>query len=132
MDCLSRGYYTVVLSPILSVATWAFMIFLDYVGWVADLTTELMVIVGIQISLISIQACGLIGFFGGYRKKELFSSNLHVNFLLILWGFSAVLLSWAWNLYMLMSTSPPMKPFFWLNMVYTIWTLKGLIWIASG
>jgi hypothetical protein len=132
MGYLSRGYQIVSFSPVLSIVTWVFILFLGHISSIVNVTTEPMIMTGIQILLMSIQACGLILCFVGYKKKESFSFNLHVNFLLVLWGFFTILLAWVWNVGSLISTSPPVKPLFWISMEYTAWTFTGFIWIVSG
>ena len=95
MGYLSKGYYTVCLSPVFSiivylVVTWLF--------WRTsfDWLTQIVLPTVTDISVITVQVCGLILCFVGYRKNESVSFNLILNILLILWGSFVTFWAMGW------------------------------------
>ena len=87
MGYLSIGYYTICLSSVFSSVLFVTLL------WRVFLETELEqpVFLGMNISIISIQACGIVLCAIGYRKHETIESlsiplSVVLTVLLILWG----------------------------------------------
>ena len=133
MGYLSKGYYTVCLSPAFSmiaflVVTWLF--------WRTsfDWLTQIVLSTVTYISVIIVQMCGLILCFVGYRKNESVSFNLILNIFLILWGSLVTL--WAVGGYAMLlewsSLSGVRSLTIWDHAEYATSALRGLLEIASG
>jgi len=133
MGYLSKGYYTVCLSPAFSmiaflVVTWLFWrISFDWL-------TQIMLLTVTYISVIIVQVCGLILCLVGYRKNESVSFNLILSIFLIVWGSFVTL--WAVGGYDMLiewSRFPGVRSLtVWDHAEYATSALRGLLWIASG
>jgi len=134
MGYLSKGYYTICLSSVLSSVLFVILMFNS-----AVLETELEqpVFLGMNISIISIQACGIVLCVIGYRKHETIESlslllSVVLTVLLILWGsFIVCMVSnyvFLWKTYeklMLMRKTVQFA-------AYVAWAIKGTIGLISG
>jgi len=134
MGYLSKGYYTICLSSVFSSVLFVILMFNS-----AVLETELEqpVFLGMNISIISIQACGIVLCAIGYRKHETIESlsiplSVVLTVLLILWGIFIVgMVSnyvFLWKTYeklMLMRKTVQFA-------AYVAWAIKGTIGLISG
>ena len=133
MGYLSIGYYTICLSSVFSSVLFVTLL------WRVFLETELEqpVFLGMNISIISIQACGIVLCAIGYRKHETIESlsiplSVVLTVLLILWGIFIVgMVSnyvFLWKTYeklMLMRKTVQFA-------AYVAWAIKGTIGLISG
>ena len=137
MGYLSTGYYTVCLSPLFSMFVYIFastLIGTNY-GWLLPI----IVFTGVHALIIGIQACGIILYLVGCKKERVeyrqVPFTLFFSILLILWG---LLVSWfAIGFYnhelIPWSMLPGVRELtIWDHLEFATWTLKGLLWIASG
>jgi len=103
-------------------------------GWLLPI----IVFTGVHTLVISIQVCGIILYLVGYKKEKVESKQapfIGFSILLILWG---LLVSWfAIGFYnhevIPWSMLPSVRELtIWDHLQFATWTLKGLLWIASG
>lgn len=136
MGYLSIGYYTVCLSPLISMLVYISASTL--MGTSYDWLLPIKVFTGIHTSVIGIQVCGIILYLVGYKKEKVESKQvpfIGFSILLIIWGF---LVSWFADGFYYREVIPwSMLPgvrelTIWDHLQFAKWTLKGLLWIASG
>ena len=136
MGYLSVGYYTVCLSPLFSMLVYisASTLMGTSYGWLLPI----IVFTGVHTLVIGIQVCGIILYLVGYKKEKVESKQIPFigfSILLILWG---LLVSWfAIGFYnhevIPWSMLPSVRELtIWDHLQFATWTLKGLLWIASG
>ena len=132
MGYLSKGYYAVCLSLIPSSVSFMFL-------FQFPLQTELeqLVFLGVNISIIGIQICGIVLCALGYRKHETIESlsvtlSTALTALLIIWGGFIVFLvsnylyhSKPYALLWMMSNTVQFA-------AYVAWAIKGTIGLISG
>ena len=136
MGYLSIGYYAVCLSPLFSMLVYISVSTLmgTSYGWLLPM----IVFTGVHTSVIGIQVCGIILYLVGCKKEKVESEQvpfIGFSILLILWG---LLVSWfAIGFYnhevIPWSMLPGVRELtIWDHLQFATWTLKGLLWIASG
>jgi hypothetical protein len=133
MGYLSIGYYTICLSSVFSSVLFVTLLF----GVFLETELEQPVFLGMNISIIIIQACGIVLCAIGYRKHETIESlsvplSVVLTVLLILWGsFIVCMVSnyvFLWKTYeklMLMRKTVQFA-------AYVAWAIKGTIGLISG
>jgi len=143
MGYLSKGYYTICLSPVLS-----FILYLVISSLFMGTESFRAMFLGLDISIIGIQTCGIALCLVGYRKHETIETlvgykrkdplyfDIHLSvpltFLLMIWGSGIVYLAY----FTLFSGQPHEKLMWMSNPValteFTAWTIKGIIGVVSG
>ncbi len=120
MRYLTLGYNLTVSSPLLSLL----------VLLVARASVEVTALI------ISVQICGMILYLVGYRKpsnpSEIPRHILLSGVFLVIWG---LLITWyiiTWYNFHIEYYLPEKPLTFWQNANYTLYVLKGLLWVASG
>jgi hypothetical protein len=133
MGYVSIGYYTICLSSVFSSVLFVTLLF----GVFLETELEQPVFLGMNISIIIIQACGIVLCAIGYRKHETIESlsvplSVVLTVLLILWGsFIVCMVSnyvFLWKTYeklMLMRKTVQFA-------AYVAWAIKGTIGLISG
>jgi len=143
MGFLSRGYYAICLSCILSLS---YLIALFYLFLETDL--EQPIFLGLNISILVIQACGIVLCVLGYRKHETIESlvgykgeNTDPSHIFLIVALTIFLVMWAsfivsWVSYYVFYSKPYEKLWLMRNTLqfaaYVAWALKGTIGIISG
>ena len=142
MGYLSKGYYVICLSSILSSILYLIMslLFMGEFSWAMFL--------GLNISIIGIQVCGIALCFVGWRKHDTIEtlvgykrisplsfdirSSVPLTVILIFWGSWVVYLAW----FTVFSGQPHEKLMWMSNPValaeFTAWTITGIIGIISA
>ena len=131
MGYLSKGYYVICLSPIISYLLWMIVgrVFLGNLHLIA-------VLFGQNIPIISIQVSAIALCFFGYKKNEPIHFRQSLNVFVIacgsvaaLWGLAAYEWFFDWANMVGADVS------FWKYpeiIVSATWVLMGLIWFTSG
>jgi len=137
MGYLSIGYYTVCLSPFISllVYTSASSLMGTSYGWLLPM----IVFTGVHTLVIGIQVCGIILYLVGCKKEKVESKQVPFivifSILLILWGYfvSRFFFEFYEDEVIAWSMEPGVRELtIWDHLQFATWILKGLLWIASG
>lgn len=149
MSYLSKGYYTVCLSPAVSLIAWPITLWL-IIGLRLDWILQIVSITIMHMLVIIVQISGLILCLFGYSKNEPMPFNgqrsirttpvsafigcLVLNILLILWGGFVIWWAIGWYNYLVewSRLEEVRSLIIWDHMQYLTWALKGFLWIASG
>ena len=133
------GYYTVCLSPLVSILLWAFgdPNFLAR-PYSVHYLLSIMWHIGVNLLIIGVQVCSIVLYLMGYRKSRMEAKGapfiLLSSILLILWGlFISYLAVALYNNLVQWTLEPYTRELtIWDNIEYATWGLKGLLWIAAG
>ena len=132
MGYLSKGYYTICLSSVLSSVSFVILIMFFF-----ETELEQLIFLGINISIICIQACGIVLCVIGYRKHETIESLS----LLLGVALTGLLVTWASFIIQMVSyyvyfSKPYEKLMLMRETVefdaYVAWAIKGIIGLISG
>jgi len=142
MGYLSKGYYTICLSSILS-STLHLTMSLIFMG-----RFSLAMSLGLNISIIGIQVCGIALCFVGWRKHDTIETlvgykrisplsfdirlSVPLTVILVLWGSWVVYLAWF-----TVFSGQPHEKLLWMKdpvalTSFAAWALKGIIGTVSG
>ena len=133
MGYLSIGYYTVCLSPFISMLVYISASTLMGTSYRYDMFT------GVHTLVIGIQVCGIILYLVGCKKEKTESKQVPFmvvcNTFLIIWGY--VVSRFFWEFYkdevIAWSKEPDVRDLtIWDHYQFETWILKGLLWIAAG
>ena len=136
MRYLTIGYYTICLSPLLSL----FLLF-SVPRFMTEIPEHLSL--WLQLLVINVQVCGIVLYSVGYLQREYAGMQIYrqhpfiqlVGILLILWGLlTAFWADWQFGLYeQRMRIYFPDEPISsWHTLGYMTMVLKGVIWVVSG
>jgi hypothetical protein len=143
MGYLSKGYYIICLS-----AFFSFILYLVISKFFTGTEFFEAMFLGLNISIIGIQACGIalctLGYkkhetiesFIGYKRKDPLYFDIHLSlpltFLLMIWGGGIVYLA-----YFTVFSGQPHEKLMWMSdpvalTESTVRTFKGIIGVVSG
>lgn len=143
MGYLSKGYYTICLGSIVS-----FVLFVTLMLYFFESDLAQPLFLGLNISILVVQACGIVLCALGYQKHEIIESLVgykgeNTDSFHILWfvALTMFLVMWAsfivsWVSYYVFYSRPYEKLWLMRNTLqfaaYVAWALKGTIGIISG
>ena len=136
MGYLSIGYYTVCLSPFISMLVYisaSTLMGTSYGGLLPKI-----VFTGVDTLVIGIQVCGIILYLVGCKKEKVESKQVpfivFFSILLILWGYFVARFFFEFYEDEVIAWSQQFggELTIWDHLKFATWTLKGLLWIASG
>lgn len=130
------GYYLVCSSPFVSILLLLFGAYLGYLGLAHNYLLPIMWQIGFNVSIMALEASGILLYFIGYKRKEKedFPLLLVSGLLLILWGLLASFFIYLFYMdFLEWANQPSVRAIIvWDNLEYATWEIKGFLWIVAG